>query len=61
MATSARQKSDRFRWTDWDKKRGQRSVVQPTDATVPRTTVAERRISETRPVARVRYHRAAEP
>ena len=37
------------------------SLVHPTDATVPSTTVAESRISDTRPVARVRYHSAVEP
>ncbi len=46
---------------DWERKRGQRSLVHPTDATVPSTTVAERRMSETRPVARVRYHKAVDP
>ena len=43
------------------KKRGQRSVVQPTEAIVPTTTVADNKMSDTRPVARVRYHKAAEP
>ena len=61
MTISARQKRERLRWTDWDRKRGHRSVVQPTDATVPRTTVADRTINDTRPVARVRYHNAVEP
>src|SRR5271165_4725244 len=55
------QNSDRLRCSDWERKRGQRSLVHPTEATVPSTTVADSRMSDTRPVARVRYHRALEP
>src|ERR1035437_4488174 len=58
MAMSAMHNSERFRCTAWETNLGHCADVQPTEATMPSTTVAERRISEIRPVARVKYHNA---
>ena len=57
-ATNPTQSSERLRWTSWERNRGHRSVVQPTEATTPRTTVAVSRTRATSPVERVRYQRA---
>src|ERR1017187_10499667 len=61
MTTRARQKSERLRCTAWDKNLGHRSVVHPTEETMPSTTVEERTMSATSPVARVRYHSDVAP
>ena len=57
-ATKVTQRSERSRWTVWERNRGHRSVVHPTDAMIPSTTVAVRRRRATIPVERVRYQRA---
>ncbi len=58
IPTKTRHSSDRLRWTSWERNRGHRSVVHPTEATTPTTRVAVNSTSATRPLERVRYQSA---
>jgi hypothetical protein len=49
-----------LRCTDWERNRGQRSVVHPMEATTPTTMLAVRAMSATNPADRVKYQRAVE-